>query len=115
MSPEVELSSVCVFGTRWFTDGWACVDSGESAPDEFSRRSWGVKGLVLIRERTPAIPEAVAGGVRIGEAVISAAYYEMVTELHHGAVWEAEGPTMPVVAMVGERAVAVVMPMRNES
>jgi hypothetical protein len=101
------------FGTRWASDGGAVVNSGEAADDERGPRAWTVKRTIFMRDRTPSEPRVLGDRVCIGSAVIEAAYHGLVMELFPRATWEVESLiTSPAVAMVGDRAVAVVMPLR---
>lgn len=107
---------VPLFGTLWYTDVACAVDSG-IATDELPSMPWEreIEGEVLYRDRwTPATPAPMACGcyVRIGTAIISAAYRGLVEELHPGAAWEAESAERPVVARVAGRPVAIVAPVR---
>ena len=111
--PRTELRNLRIFGTRWTADRAAIVDSGEAAPDDRNEDAADVRRFVLTFGRVPVEPRVIDDRVHLGLAVIDAAYYRLVTEAHPAAEWEASGVHDPVVALVGERAVAVVMPLRG--
>jgi hypothetical protein len=105
-------------GSLWVSDGSAALDSGEPAPegtagDEDSRARSVLRGYILMRDREVYEPKRIGDRVCVGAAVIDAAYVDMVDELYPGATWEVEPkhPHAEVIAMLGEMAVAVVMPL----
>lgn len=98
-------------GYLWYTDGHAAIYSSIPATGQRPAESDRLAGMICLYERVDTIPVVLDGHVRVGCAIISAAYHGMVTELHPCARWEAGGGLDPVVAWVGCRPVAVVMPM----
>jgi hypothetical protein len=111
--PRSELRHLGIFGRRWTADRAAIVDSGEAAPDDRNEDAADVRRFVLCVDREPVEPRAIGGRVLLGPAVIDAAYFRLVQDRYPAATWEADGALDPVVAFVGERAVAVIMPLRG--
>lgn len=110
--PCAELRHLGIFGRRWTADRAAIVDSGEAAPDDRNEDAADVRRFVLTGDREPVEPRVIGDRVLLGPAVIDAAYFWLVLEAHPAATWESGGEIDPVVAMDGDRAVAVVMPLR---
>lgn len=114
---DADLRLVRYSGSLWASDGGAIVDSGEPAVDETSRARATLAGLIIWPDMVEAEPRRIGDRVCIGAAVINAAYYDLVLEMYPGATWEVEPdqPLAHVVARVGEKAVAVVMPLRSSN
>lgn len=111
--PRTAVRHLGLFGTRWTADRAAIVDSGEPAPDDRNEDAADVRRFVFGGNRKPVESEVIGDRVLLGLAVIDAAYFWLVMEAHPAATWEAGKELEPVVAVVGDRAVAVVMPLRR--
>lgn len=111
--PGTAVRHLGIFGTRWAADRAAIVDTGEAAPDDRIEDAADVRLFLVSGKREPHEPKVIGDRVCIGLATIDAAYYWLVQERYLAATWHAEGELGPVVAMCGERAVAVIMPMRR--
>lgn len=111
--PRSKLKNIGAFGTRWRSDRYAAIDTGEMVLDDRGDDAVALRSFVLTRDREPYDPKVICDRVCIGPSVIDIAYFSLVMESYPAATWEAEGEHEPVVAMVGDRAVAVVMPLRR--